>query len=209
MTKQQEELVNKNINLVYKITSGFRVPPRDRKDLIQEGFMALCMAAQRFDPTRGDKFITYAYSYVCGRCKYFVSRNAVIKPARTKESGYKQFCTYETPSLDDYMYMADPNSNIEITEIDGIADAIREEHGEQAAQVVVLCGQGFTVREIAKQLNIKQAKVNEIYALLKDNEIINKILRSTYGTSNSTTAEKKGSSTEKSGNDGSTTEADY
>lgn len=207
MTKQQEELVNNNINLVYKITSTFRVSSSDRKDLIQEGFMGLCLAAQRFDPTQGTKFITYAYHYVRGRCRYFVSRNAIIKPARSKESGYKQFVTYEVLNLDDYLYMPDPESEVQLTEIDAIVDAIRETEGEQIAQVVILCSKGFTSREIAKQLGIKNSKVVEIFRLLQNNPIINKILRSRYGTSTNNSEETSGQTTQESVDDGTSKKA--
>lgn len=204
MTKYQEDLVNSNIKLVYKITSGFNVSKKDRKDLIQEGFFALCLAAQRFDPMRGDAFTTYAYSYISGRCKYFISRNAIIRPARSKESGYKQFLTYEVNNLDDYMYMPDPNGDILLTEVDVIVDALKESDGEVVSKVVLLSSQGFTEREIAKQLGLKLSEVNSIYASLRENEFINKILRSNNGTRTVNSTEEAGEKTEYQLNDGST-----
>ena len=182
MTKYQEDLVNNNIKLVYKITSGFRVPPSDRNDLIQEGFYALCLAAKRFDPMRGDAFTTYAYSYILGRCKFFISRNSIIKPSRSKESGYKKFVTYETPSLDDYLCVADPRSDIMFPEIDGVIDALKESEGEIVSQVALLCSKGLKQKDISKDLGIRVSEVNAIICNLRENEFINNLLRSVYGT---------------------------
>lgn len=177
MTHQQEELVKNNVNLVYKITSYFNVPRDDRSDLIQEGFMALCMAAQRFDATRGEKFGTYAYSYISGRCKYFVSRNALIKPARSKESGYKRFVTYPTYNIEDYLYMPDPESYVEVSELDKVVKAIGSKYGPQVSQVVEMCGIGYTVKEISKQLDIKVSQVQEILNLLKNEPMVCNIIK--------------------------------
>ena len=205
MTKAQEELVQDNISLVYKISSGFHVPLQDKEDLIQEAFFALCLAAKRFDPTRGDKFVTYAYSYISGRCKYFVSRNSLIKPARSKESGYKQFVTYETRSLDDYVYMPDPRISMEISQMDEVIDIIRNSRGSEVAEIVELCGLGFSYKEIGKKLNIKQSKVISVLNSLRTEECINNLLRSDfeYGTGTSNNVEKERTSS-KDRNDGIT-----
>lgn len=196
MTKTQEGLVQDNISLVYKISSGFHVPSQDREDLIQEAFFALCLAAQRFDPTRGDKFVTYAYSYISGRCKYFVSRNSLIKPARSKESGYKQFVMYDIKSLDDYSYMPDPRISNEISQMDEVMENIRSSYGEEVAEIVELCSLGYSCKEVSKRLNIKQSKIVSVLHSLRADETINNLLRSnyTYGTGTDSNTKEKGSS---------------
>lgn len=62
LNEEQRELVVSNMGIVYKaaIDRGKYNDP----DAIQWGFLGLCKAAERFDPTKGVKFSTYAYNYV-------------------------------------------------------------------------------------------------------------------------------------------------
>ncbi|MEM9445681.1 MAG: sigma-70 family RNA polymerase sigma factor [Verrucomicrobiota bacterium] len=59
-TKAREEMIQANLRLVVKIAneySGFGLPTLD---LISEGNIGLMKAVERFDPTMGNKFSTYA-----------------------------------------------------------------------------------------------------------------------------------------------------
>lgn len=63
--KKRNQLVVKNIRLVYKIASRFNrrifnIPALDFDDLVQEGSIGLITAAEKFDFSRGFKFSTYA-----------------------------------------------------------------------------------------------------------------------------------------------------
>lgn len=59
-----EELINENINLVYKIASYYY--GTDKEDLIQAGILGLLKAKENYDPTMGAKFSTYAYMSIYG-----------------------------------------------------------------------------------------------------------------------------------------------
>jgi RNA polymerase sigma factor (sigma-70 family) len=66
MTKTREQLVTENMRLapycVKRFTSRYRIPSMlglDHEDLISEAFIALCRAADMWDPNRG-AFSTYA-----------------------------------------------------------------------------------------------------------------------------------------------------
>lgn len=172
MTQRQQELVNNNLKLVYSITSKFSVPAADREDLVQEAIESLCMAAQRYDPTRGEKFVTYAYAYISGRCKYFVSRNAIIKPTRTRATNYKKFETYEVSCLDDYLFLSDQDATVEVSEVETLLKNILHTHGKIALNVCKLLYKGYNTREISKQLGIKYSQVLAIIQELKNDEIL-------------------------------------
>ena len=163
MTEREQKLVNENMPLVYSVIHKYSVPPSDLEDLIQEAFESLCLAAKRFDKTRGTNFSTYAYHYISGRCKYFISRNALIKPVRTRESNYSKFVTYPTVEIENCKY-EDKIINLNISFEDDLLCYILEKYGQLAYDIANLICQGYTVTEIAKQLNFRQ---KDIYAVLE------------------------------------------
>uniref|UniRef100_A0A7S4D9F1 RNA polymerase sigma-70 region 2 domain-containing protein n=1 Tax=Heterosigma akashiwo TaxID=2829 RepID=A0A7S4D9F1_HETAK len=66
----KQALISHNIKLVAHLAKSFlRFRPRELKtkkkeDLIQKGILGLSLAAERFDPTSGHKFSTYATYYI-------------------------------------------------------------------------------------------------------------------------------------------------
>lgn len=58
LNDEQRELVINNMKLVYKIASE-RGLLKDQ-DAVQSGFIGLCKAAEKYDPSRNTKFQTYA-----------------------------------------------------------------------------------------------------------------------------------------------------
>lgn len=71
------ELVEENMNLVYKIAQKFNEMARnnyhyDLEDLIQEGMVGLVQAAQKFDDSLGYKFSTFATPIITHRIQDFL-----------------------------------------------------------------------------------------------------------------------------------------
>lgn len=52
-TQAFQYLVEANTGLVLKILREFKNYPASGEDLVQEGFIGLCLAIQKFDPERG------------------------------------------------------------------------------------------------------------------------------------------------------------
>ena len=62
-SKAREELTRRNLGLVWKTVNGFWLQPGsavDRDDLFQAGVLGLLRAIEKFDPSRGFRFSTYA-----------------------------------------------------------------------------------------------------------------------------------------------------
>jgi RNA polymerase sigma-B factor len=65
---------------VFKIAHKWASPNRqDLDDLVQEGFLGLLEAFQRFDPTMGVSFFTYAYPWVVKFVRMASRENGVIR----------------------------------------------------------------------------------------------------------------------------------
>lgn len=63
-TKAVQELVERNLRFVVQVASKYRGVSLPLTDLINEGNLGLIHAAQKFDPDRGARFITYAVWWI-------------------------------------------------------------------------------------------------------------------------------------------------
>ncbi len=60
----EDELVRRNLRLVFDIARRYQTPGANLEDLLQEGSIGLVRAARRFDPDRGFRFSTFAHWWV-------------------------------------------------------------------------------------------------------------------------------------------------
>lgn len=86
LTPEQSEMVVKNLKLVHHVLHkhGIHQQNPEYEDYVQEGTLGLILAAQRFDPTRGFSFATFACSYIYGNVRrYMRDYKNVIRIPRT------------------------------------------------------------------------------------------------------------------------------
>ena len=62
--KAIEKLVKSNLRFVISIAKQYQTPQHDLSTLISEGNLGLIKAAQKFDPTKGFKFLSYAVWWI-------------------------------------------------------------------------------------------------------------------------------------------------
>lgn len=58
--KARDIMIQSNLRLVIAVAKGYRKPDTSFLDLIQDGMLGLIKAVEKFDPSRGFKFSTYA-----------------------------------------------------------------------------------------------------------------------------------------------------
>ena len=77
-------LVGSHLRLVIKIARGFQGYGLPLADLIAEGNVGLMQAAQKFDPTRGFRFATYAMWWIRAAIQeYILHSNSIVKMGTT------------------------------------------------------------------------------------------------------------------------------
>jgi RNA polymerase primary sigma factor len=73
------ELVTRNLRFVVSIAKVYTKSGADLEDLVNEGNMGLIEAAEKYDPTMGNKFITYAVWYIRRRILSYTNINTNIR----------------------------------------------------------------------------------------------------------------------------------
>jgi len=87
--KAREELVSSNLRFVVSVALQHRRPGTRLADLIAEGNVGLVIAARKFDPARGTRFVTYAGFWIRAAILDLVVRGSAMVgagsgPMRTK-----------------------------------------------------------------------------------------------------------------------------
>lgn len=86
----KETLVEDNMGLVYSIVKRYLNRGYEREDLIQIGSIGLLKAIDKFDPSFGVQFSTYAVPMIVGEIKRFMRDDGTVKVSRAlKENAMK------------------------------------------------------------------------------------------------------------------------
>ena len=79
-----EELVSRNMPLVYSIAARFR-DRAEQDDLLECGTLGLLKAIKTFDTTRGCAFSTYAVPLIFGEIRRFLRDDGFVKVSREEK----------------------------------------------------------------------------------------------------------------------------
>lgn len=88
--EKMEELINKNVGLIWSIVKRFIGRGYETEDLYQIACMGFIKSIKRFDIKYKVKLSTYAVPYILGEIKKFIRDDGIIKVSRRiKELGLK------------------------------------------------------------------------------------------------------------------------
>lgn len=78
--KAMDELIQRNLRFVVSVAKKYQSENNPLEDLVNEGNLGLIKAAQKFDPNKGFKFISFAVWYIRKNLTEYVTRgNRLIK----------------------------------------------------------------------------------------------------------------------------------
>lgn len=139
--------------LLHRLSARYFIIGGDRDDLLQETRIGLHKAIQRFDPERGEDFITYAKLCIHN---HIIS---VIKEAHAqKHAALNKSVDLEAATLFSYDSPMDLVINRETLE--SILTVVQDKLSKMEKQVLFLYLDGFTYRQIADTLQIGEKSVS-------------------------------------------------
>jgi len=138
------------------------------EDMVQVASMALCIVADRYDPSKGFKFATYAVPYIDGYIKSYKNHNSIVRPIRKKDRYFLPLIvSFETPVNHDGKELLTLGSLLEAgieLEREVINDAYVEEFTdtlqEDERKILKLRIAGHMEKEIAGITNRSQAQIS-------------------------------------------------
>lgn len=158
MTKQQEQLVEENMNLVYFTIARYYPQCRGNDDIIQIGMMGLCKAAKLYDESKG-AFSTYAIRKIRGEiCGEFRKETRRIK---TISLDSECNTTHgEAVTLQEFIVGDEDEGYVDLT-------PLHKALSPQQRAVFDLLQQGLTLVTIGKQLGISHQRVNQLLRIIQ------------------------------------------
>jgi RNA polymerase sigma factor (sigma-70 family) len=174
MEMTYEEMVTQNMGLVRHVSKRYR-GRADYEDILQCGYYGLCEAAQRFDPTRGVRFATFACSYITGRIHRYY-REFAISPVKLPRSMVDAICRGEQENVvclhdtvsEDSSYLSQipyaynlEDQCISSLELRSIIHYVKMNFRERDVKIY-LCAllDNVNQKEIARKFSVSQTKVS-------------------------------------------------
>lgn len=143
----REVLILQYRPLVFWFVRRFQVGRSSFPDLVQEGMMALIEAVDRFDPTKGNRFSTYAYYRIRGHMVNFLQRREARAPVPVEDLELLQDPVEEDPAMDWALTLQDGLASLSCRE-----NAVLDE----------LVVQGKRAKEYAEELRVDVSYVYRV-----------------------------------------------
>ena len=181
--KALEKLTKSNLKFVISLAHQYRNRGVEEDDLISEGNIGMMHAAQKFDGTKGIRFVIFAAPYIRAAMEEAIKeQSALYKLPKTEKNKVEQIRS-RAISIDQPVPVgsnnnftlkhvlenenaphADENLNTEIlnAEIMNGMDVLDEREKQVITLIYGLTGSPYTMAEIAYHMGLKRERVRQI-----------------------------------------------
>ena len=169
----REQLIHAHLRMVINIARQYQRPDVEMLDLIQEGNIGLIYAVDKFDPTRGTKFSTYAFFWINKHIQRFLNHepDALVSLDMELTDSSEYLLLSDTiadrPSLLGSQTIQHIDAKIEYEEQQSKVRHLLASLPPREREVIrLLYGmdlrRSYTVSEVAKMLRISKVRVCQL-----------------------------------------------
>ena len=171
--KAREQLIHAHLLMVINIARQYQRPGVEMLDLIQEGNIGLIYAVDKFDPTRGTKFSTYAFYWINKHIQRFLNHepDALVSLDMELTDSSEYLLLSDTiadrPTILGGQTIQHIDTKIEHEELQSKVREMLSHLPEREREVIrLLYGmdlrRSYTVSEVAKMLRISKVRVCQL-----------------------------------------------
>jgi RNA polymerase primary sigma factor len=169
----RERLIHAHLPLVVRVAKLYMLPCDEIMDLIQEGNIGLIYAVDKFDPTRGTKFSTYAFFWINKQIQRFLNHepDALVSLDTELTDSSEHLLLSDTiadsPTILGSQTIQHIDTKIEHEELQRQVREMLSHLPEREQEVLrLLYGmdlrRSYTVSEVAKMLRISKVRVCQL-----------------------------------------------
>lgn len=177
-----EKLILENQGFVYSMANKYASSGVPYNDLVSSGFLGLVIAAHKFDPTRGSKFISFATSFVQHEmiktiretrfpCRIPLNLNVLVNRIRRGEGDEEspEFATIipllRTPETEGSLLGASYEPSLDFLIVDQILRSL-DERSQYLIRAFVGIGleRPRSISEIAAEVGLSKQRVRNLIA---------------------------------------------
>ena len=172
-TEARNQLIHAHLSLVVRVAKVYMPPCDEIMDLIQEGNIGLIYAVDKFDPTRGTKFSTYAFYWINKHIQRFLNHepDALVSLDTELTDSSEHLLLSDTiadsPTILGSQTIQHIDAKMEYEELQRQIHKMLSTLSAREQEVIrLLYGMGlrrsYTVSEVAKMLRISKVRVCQL-----------------------------------------------
>lgn len=179
--KEINKLVSDNVNYVKSVANKMKGNGVELDDLVSEGTLAMLMAAQKFDESRGTKFVSYASPFIHKAMQAAIDKQAAMYRISKDQKKFAPRSAAKAVSIDaplsvgnqytllDILVnkdidLADDNATFAqmLTSLQKCVDLLEDRDKEVITKFYGLGVAHETLAEIAEDMQLKRERVRQI-----------------------------------------------
>ena len=171
----REQLINCNMRFVVSIAKKYLWSGVPFEDLITCGAIGLTLAADRFDATRGYRFLSFAVWLVEAEMKKAVTEQSRYEQMRSLDATFKSADDKEERTLLDVIENSSEKAPdwavTYLTEMASMKEMVRNRFFDEAASIledaIVMKEKGYGLFDVARKHRVSEEKVRQLLDMIK------------------------------------------